>query len=161
MKVYTDGSCLKNGRVDSSGGYGVVIFDDNDKYVSHHSHYEDNTTNNIQELKALVYGFIIAYSNPKEEVIIYTDSAYGLQVFDSWCPMWKRNAWRKSDNQPIKNLELIQEGYELYSKLTNCRITKVKGHNNVIGNEMADALATGDMNKFNKLLSSVVSSTNN
>lgn len=152
MNIYVDGSCTGNGTANSAGGYGVVIFDDNNNYISHYHHSEINTTNNIQELKSLVYSFIIAYQNPNEQVNIYSDSTYGVQVFETWCASWERNNWRKSDKQPIKNLELIQEGYELYKKLNNIKLVKVKGHNDIIGNEMADALATNNLNKFNKLL---------
>ena len=152
MKVYVDGSCLGNGTISSSGGYGVVIFDDNDKYITHYSHHEMNTTNNIQELKSLIYSFILALKNPNEEVIIYSDSAYGIQVFESWAKNWERQGWRKADKQPIKNLELIQEGYKIYTQLKNIKIVKVKGHNDVLGNEMADALATNNLSKFSKLL---------
>ena len=152
MKIYVDGSCLGNGSIDSYGGYGAVIFDDNDNYITHHTHYESNTTNNIQELKSLIYSFIIALQHPTEQVAVYSDSAYGIQVFETWCAAWERNGWRKSDKQPIKNLELIQEGYKIYKKLKNIIIIKVKGHVGVIGNEMADALATNNMNKFNSLL---------
>jgi ribonuclease HI len=152
MKVYCDGSCLGNGTQHSSGGYGVVIFDDNDNYISHYSHHETDTTNNIQELKSLIYSFIIAYKNPNQKVVIYSDSSYGIQVFETWARNWKANGWRKADKQPIKNLELIQEGYEIYAKLKNIQIVKVKGHNDILGNEMADALATNNVNKFNRLL---------
>jgi ribonuclease HI len=36
--------------------------------------------------------------------------------------------------------------------LSNCEIVKVKGHNENIGNEMADALASNNIIKFNKYL---------
>ena len=156
MKIFCDGSCVGNGTKNSHGGYGVVIFDDNDNYITHYSHHEDETTNNIQELKSLIYSFLIAYQHPFEKIYIYSDSSYGIQVFETWCKSWKHYGWQKYDRKPIKNLELIKEGYEIYLKLKNIEIIKVKGHNNVLGNEMADALATNNMKKFNKLLNGSV-----
>jgi len=152
MKIFVDGSCIGNGSNNSSGGYGVVIFDNENNYISHYSHYEKNTTNNIQELKSLIYSFTIAYQYPSKSFIIYSDSSYGIQVFESWSKNWERNNWRKSDGQIIKNLELIKEGYQLYKQLNNISLVKVKGHNDIIGNEMADALATNNIDKFYSLL---------
>ena len=53
MIIYTDGSCSHNpGR----GGYGVVILDDNENLVQTVSRLEkDLTTNNREELKAILY----------------------------------------------------------------------------------------------------------
>lgn len=148
MKIFTDGSANPNpGR----GGYGVVLMNDAETEVLNiFSHQEENTTNNIQELKALIVAFTIAKACPNAHFIIYADSAYAIGVFTQWAASWKRNGWQKSDKQPIKNLELIQKGYKLYCDLNNCEIKKVKGHENNIGNELADALAGNNIEKFSK-----------
>jgi ribonuclease HI len=38
----------------------------------------------------------------------------------------------------------------LYENLTNCHIVKVAGHADHLGNELADALASQNENKWNK-----------
>ena len=55
VTIYTDGACSPN---PGKGGYGVVIYDDNNNLIDCYSHYENNTTNNIQEIKAILYTFL-------------------------------------------------------------------------------------------------------
>ena len=148
MNVYTDGSCSVN---PGPGGYGVVVLDDNDSNIIYDFHaHSKETTNNIQELKALIHAFFLASLRPNDFFNIYADSAYAIGVFTQWAHNWERNNWTKSDNKPIKNLELIKKGYSIYKTLKNCRIIKVAGHNDNIGNELADALATNNIIKYNK-----------
>ena len=152
MIIYSDGSAHPN---PGPGGYGVVFFDDNNKYIRHYCHQEADTTNNIQELKGLIFSFIYASLHPEEDIIIYSDSSYAISVFTDWAEKWEWNGWRKGKNEKIKNLDLIKEGYNLYKKLKNCKIIKIKGHNNIIGNELADALATNNAVKVNRILKEI------
>ena len=149
LKIYTDGACSKN---PGPGGYGIIVMNDDDNVIYYDSKYENDTTNNIQEIKALIHGFAFAKLRPQEKCIIYSDSAYAIGVFTQWIQGWERNGWVKSDGGPIKNLSLIQKGYQIFRELSNCEVVKVKGHNENIGNEMADALASNNIIKFNKYL---------
>ena len=57
IKIYTDGSCRGNGKENSSGGWGVVSFrEDNGVLTCDHFAGEDceNTTKNREELKAML-----------------------------------------------------------------------------------------------------------
>lgn len=146
MKIYTDGACSGNpGR----GGYGIIVMDDEETQILYvQKHQELYTTNNIQELKALIHAFAIAQSCSEKYFTIYSDSAYAINVFTQWAKNWESNGWTKSDNKPIKNLDLIIKGYEIFKNLSNCKIIKVKGHADNIGNEIADALASDNMKKY-------------
>ena len=53
IKIYTDGSCLKNPN--GPGGWAVVMIDI-DNYEWYLSEGEDKTTNNRMELKAVIEG---------------------------------------------------------------------------------------------------------
>ena len=55
MIFYTDGSCLANGSINAKGGYGVVGIDDEGKVQFVRARSETGTTNNRQELKAILY----------------------------------------------------------------------------------------------------------
>ena len=72
--------------------------------------------------------------------IIYSDSAYCVNLINNWMFSWARNGWKRPKNQEVKNLELIKQIYEL-AYLAD--IQKVSGHSGIFGNEQADALATG------------------
>ena len=149
MRIYCDGACSGN---PGPGGYGVVICDDNDNLLNYYNSHEEYTTNNIQELKGLIYCFLIAQQYPKEQITVYTDSAYALNIYTSWIHNWIANGWKKSDNKEIKNLNLIQKGYQIFSSLSNISLVKVKGHKNFLGNEFADALATNNKKKIQEYI---------
>lgn len=157
LEIYTDGSAHPN---PGPGGFGVIVLDkdknfeyNNYKLVEVYTKQFDKTTNNEQELKAIIYSFLIAYQNPNNSYIIYSDSSYAINVFTTWAASWAKNGWTKSDKSPIQNLNLIKEGYKIYSQLNNCQIVKVRGHQGNICNELVDALATDNKRKIKQYLS--------
>ena len=153
IKIYVDGSAHPN---PGPGGYGIVFFDENDNYMIHHSSQDENTTNNIQELKALTFAFLIANNYPNHDFIIYCDSNYAIKSLTEWAYDWEKNNWIKSDKKPVLNLEIIKAGFNAYKNLKNCKIEHIAGHKGIIGNELADALATNNINRFNKLLKEIL-----
>lgn len=46
LHIYTDGSTKGNGKKDTHGGYGIVIFDGNNNLIDAYKEQFDNTTNN-------------------------------------------------------------------------------------------------------------------
>jgi ribonuclease HI len=144
MIIYTDGSAHPN---PGPGGYGVVVMDDNNKLIECYSHQEAPTTNNIMELKAVLFSFLrygraVANCNSNEIPIVYSDSNYVVQTFNNWMFGWAKKGWLKSDNRPPENLELIQAYYNHYQKGFRINLQKVKGHQGILGNVIADKLAT-------------------
>ena len=144
IEIYTDGSAIK----DKYGGFGVVVYKDG-KIIDYYSKREENTTNNICELKAILYA-LIKYGKYSPTPIVYSDSSYAINCLETWRPTWKSKGWVKYDNKPIKNLELIQAYDELKEKGYNIILKKVKGHDNIEGNELADQLATGKIVKISQ-----------
>ena len=55
MVIYTDGSCCGNGKATNSGGFGVVVLDNDENLLYTYSKRRENTTNNREELKAILY----------------------------------------------------------------------------------------------------------
>lgn len=149
MIIYTDGACQGNGKTNSKGGYGVVVCDDNGKLIDAYGHWETNTTNNIQELKAVLYAMIQYGNNPRSIPIVYTDSSYVHQTFTKWMYGWANNGWRKSDKKIPENLDLIQAYYNLVKKGYRIDLRKVAGHSGIKGNELADMIATGKTDPIN------------
>ena len=151
MIIYTDGSCLGNGKAVNSGGFGVVVLDNDEKLIYNYNKKCENTTNNREELKAILYSFLnygVNINNPLlgfniSIPIVYSDSNYCVQTFNEWMFSWARNGWIKSDKQPPENLDLIQAYYDWYQKGYRIDLRKVKGHNGNKWNEVADQLATG------------------
>lgn len=149
--VYTDGSCLGNGKKENSGGFGVVAINEKQEIIEQYSKLCSNTTNNREELKAILYA-LIKYGtqetaawelHPQTPPIVYSDSAYAVNTLTNWMFSWEKNNWKKADKQVPENLDLIQAYFELYQKGYRIDLRKVKGHAGNKWNEIADALATG------------------
>ena len=134
-KIYTDGACSGN---PGPGGWGAVIFDQDDKQKNI-SGSEKNTTNNRMELLAAIMSLKKIKTN--SEVVIFTDSAYVKNGITEWMKNWKKNGWKNSSKKPVKNKDL----WEKLDKLceTNSVSWKwVKGHSTNEFNNLADELAT-------------------
>ena len=142
MIAFTDGACSGNGSDNSSGGFGVVLLNNDGTYHSCYQKFCDGTTNNIEELKAILYVFLL-HGKERPAPIIYSDSAYCVNSLNQWIHGWARNGWLKSDNKPPENLDIMKVFYEYYQKGYQMELIKVKGHNGVHWNEIADDLATG------------------
>lgn len=71
--------------------------------------------------------------------IIYSDSAYCVNIINDWMYRWKANGWKRPKNEEIKNLEIIKQIYELAKY---AEIRKVSGHSGIKWNEYVDGLAT-------------------
>lgn len=147
--MYTDGACKGN---PGPGGFGVISVK-NKEVQYKYSESCDNTTNNREELKAILHVFELADKNPNLYYIIMSDSAYCVNTINDWIFKWSNNNWKRSNNQPVENLDLIQSLYKyLIKDFWNCQVIKTKAHCGNIPNEIADALATGNDNKFKKIL---------
>ena len=147
MIIYTDGSAHPN---PGPGGFGVVVLDNNENLLYTYSKQSVNTTtNNREELKAILYAFLnhgVKINDWNIDVpIVYSDSNYCVQTFNDWMFRWVNNNWIKSDKKTPENLDLIQAYYDWYQKGYRIDLRKVKGHAGQKWNEMADALATGKL----------------
>ena len=126
---YTDGSASPN---PGPGGYAVI---ENGKPIALGS--EDGETTNIRmEGKALVHALKLA---GKDNVSIYTDSEFWINVITKWAPDWEAKGWKKAGGA-IKNLDIVQEVYALYND-SHAVLTWVRGHEGDEGNELADEWA--------------------
>lgn len=133
MKIlWTDGSAVPN---PGAGGFAVieVVGGDAKPVVLGR---DDNTTNIRMEASAMIAA--IKYAG-EEGCEIHTDSEFWVSVLTKWASGWRANGWKKKSG-PIKNLDLVQELYELYCKYP-VKLVWVKGHVGAKYNEMADEWA--------------------
>ena len=97
---------------------------------------EDGQTTNIRmEGAALIAAMKLAGDEVCE---IYTDSEFWINVLTKWAPGWEAKGWQKKGG--IKNLDLVQEAYRLYTDRT-VTLVWVRGHVGDEDNELADAWA--------------------
>lgn len=155
--IYTDGSTLKNGAKDAKGGFGVVVCEGepNSDISAYHvidcyQERAEGTTNNRMEIEAILWAVKNYGTKPGDFFgpIVYTDSLYCVNSFNTWMYGWKSRGWVRAKNQPVENLDLIKE----YDRLVNqegrtIELRHVKGHAGTLWNELADGLATGRLTK--------------
>lgn len=145
--VYVDGSSRGN---PGPGGWGVAVCDENDNFLFALYGKDENCTNNQMELTAIKQALA---KIDTEDAIIFSDSAYCVNLCNEWMFSWKNNGWRRPGNQEVKNLDIIKQIYELRTQVfAPCPIKKVKGHNGTLGNELADAFACGDIARAQRLI---------
>lgn len=149
VEFYTDGACSTNGSW--NGGWAVVRLDyhhDGTEFGVVTSGFELNTTNNRMEMKAVIEALQQALEvdlNSRTKVAIYTDSAYIVNSFKlGWIEKWKKNNWKNSKKEPVKNKDLWLKMLELIKfcgGLERVAINKVEGHSSNKWNNIADAAA--------------------
>lgn len=163
--VYTDGSCLNNGKKNSVGAIGIFFSDnDPDNYAQVIDNDGNKITNQTMELLAGIQAFKIIETkisnnriNPKI-IYVYTDSTYVINSMTKWYKGWITNNWKTSKGKNVENKELIQVLYELKSKYIVI-FKHVRSHQNEpskdnenykswYGNYMADKLATEACRQF-------------
>lgn len=158
MKIfYCDGSTRgKNQKgADNIGGWGAVCFSDENEMHIEAFEYDSETctTNNRQELKGLLWCLRYADNfHHDEECIIYSDSAYVVNSLTNWAYTWEKNNWTRAKNASIQNLILIQEAFKILKNSPNIKLKKIDGHRGILGNELADSLATGNIKSFEMLI---------
>ena len=150
LVFYTDGACKGN---PGPGGFGVISLQENE-VLYNYAEYCDDTTNNREEMKAILHVFkLVDFSKVKDTVIIYSDSAYCVNMINDWIWKWANNNWKNSKKQTVENIDLVKELYKyLTIEFFPCQVIKTKGHCGIIENELADALATKDKAKYKKIL---------
>lgn len=141
VSIYCDGACSPN---PGKSGTGIAIYEQGKVTQLWHGLYEPNGTNNTAELNGMLEAFKLAqgYIAQGKTVNILSDSKYSIDSITKWATGWKNKGWKKANGEAIKNPELVKPSYELYQKIKHdVRISHVKGHANIEGNELSDRMA--------------------
>ena len=138
IKIYTDGSCLGN---PGNGGWAAIIIKEEKKTYIKGS--KKNTTNNQMELLAPINAL---KKIPKDSKIqIFTDSKYVKSGITEWIHNWKKNGWKTTGKQNVKNKELWIE-LDSLSNNFNIEWKWVKAHSIDKLNNEVDEIARGAAN---------------
>jgi ribonuclease HI len=136
--LFSDGACKGN---PGPGGWGCILRHPASGTERELSGGNPATTNNQMEMQAVIEG--LQALKKRSRVTVVTDSKYVSQGCADWLPGWKRNGWRRRENnswKPVKNLELWQT---LDALLAQHVVTFewIRGHAGHPENERCDALA--------------------
>lgn len=149
IRFYTDGAC--SGNPGPGGWCSLLILDDN---IHPQTGFEESTTNNRMELKAIVTTVqrirdMLSGKRKIDSIEIYSDSAYVVNAINNnWLLRWSMEKWKTSKGSDIKNkdlwLKLLKDLTFIkkhYNNKVNIVFIKVKGHSGNTFNEYADKLA--------------------
>jgi ribonuclease HI len=144
--VYTDGSCVNNGKPNSIAGIGIYFVDNDERNMSKlfKSTDEYKHTNNSAELIAIIecYNLIKTDLFNGIKICIVTDSDYSLKCATSYGEKCSSIGWTKD----IPNKIYVQQIYAINKNNDNLKFKHIKAHTNntdihSIGNKNADKLA--------------------
>lgn len=166
LYVYTDGSCLNNGKKNSIGAIGIYFSDTDSDNVGQVIDNEGNKiTNQTMELLAMIQAFKIIGDKIQNKLInpniiyVITDSSYVINCMTKWYKLWEVSGWINTKKKEVENKELIQLLYELKSKYIVI-FKHIRSHQSEpedkdsdsyklwYGNFMADKLATEACRKY-------------
>lgn len=131
ITYYTDGSASPN---PGPGGFAVIK---NGQPYLLGGEPDDGITTNIR-MEGLAIKAALEDANG-QECQIFTDSEFWINVITKWSIAWEKGGWKKKGGE-IKNLDIVREVAPLYRQ-SNATLTWVRGHNDDIGNELADEWA--------------------
>ena len=140
--VYTDGSCLNNGKKNAVAGIGIYFGENDSRNVS--QKVIGKQSNNTAELGAIIYLYNIIENDITigKQIGIVTDSTYAIRCATSYGKKCAENNWKND----IPNKDLVKQIYELYNDKENVKFLHIMAHTkntdiHTIGNKNADILA--------------------
>ena len=140
ITIYTDGSCLNNGKLNARCGGGIWL-----EEGSQHNRMiripGPNQSNQVGEIAAVV----VALEKMPNYVplVIKTDSKYVINGLTTHLKTWEDQGWIG-----IRNKEWFKRAAFLLRRRSAPTTFKwVKGHSGELGNEQSDALAKSGANK--------------
>ena len=141
--IYTDGSCIRFKNSITKAGYGIYIPEKNIRISE--PLLNQKQTNNRAELTSILE--CIHYLNKEDlnkELIIITDSAYSMYIFDKTGENYEKNNFMK-DGQQVLNKDLVIRALKM-KRTYNVKLVKVRAHTSKDdihskNNEIVDKLA--------------------
>ena len=114
VRIYTDGSCILNGKPNARGGWAVYF--PGGEFANMAEKYTRHPTNQRCELTAIQKALEATQQHIAAggKVEIYTDSEYSLKCLQEYCKKWSINGWIKADKNPIENRDIIEPLYKFY-----------------------------------------------
>lgn len=141
VEIYTDGACIGNGKKENIGGWSFVVVGETGIKTHEECKVEYNTTNNRQEITAVLNSLKYCHNNSLTNFVIYCDSQYVVNGFNDWMHKWRAKRWvRGNPPQYIPNYDLWREMYQYKVKFEKVDLRWVRGHNGNRWNEYADKL---------------------
>lgn len=146
VHVYTDGSCVNNGRYTAAAGYGVYF---GEKHSLNQSEpVEGRPTNNSGEIQAAIKAIENAEMYNIKKLKIFTDSQFLINAACLWIKNWKKSGWKLSTGKSVVNQKDFKRLDELLNKEIIVQFCYIPAHQGFHGNEEADKLAKEGASRY-------------
>jgi len=113
FRMYTDGSCINNGKkVGSKGAIGVAYPDFPEESFGEPLPAEMHPTNQSAELHAIYAGLERAKTfmdAPERVVRICTDSEYSINCLTKWVAGWRRKGWKTAEGKDVVHRVAVEQ----------------------------------------------------
>jgi len=150
IKIYTDGACYRNGKIDAQASIGVWFGPEHELNVSKVVPVGHRQTNNTAEILAAVEAVAQARKLNAKRICIASDSNLLVQAWNQSVPHWQNNEWKTASGKPVQHRRefclLIEEVAKVPGLVL--RMEHVLGHSDCLGNVGADALATAAIQRY-------------
>jgi ribonuclease HI len=154
--VFTDGSCLGNGKKIAVAGIGIHFPNKELEDVSREFTIEP-ITNQRAELYAIYFALKYIRLNlglRNKLITIKTDSMYSVNCLTKWINKWKFNNWTTNEGKPVLNQDLLK-AIDKYLVRYTINLEHVNAHTgrddyDSIHNDIADSLSRRIFNQINK-----------
>lgn len=150
MRVFTDGSCIHNGRPGAKAGYAVWFPDNKDWSVARRIPDSEAQTNQRAELSAIASAVRILEEKgyTDEDLVIYTDSDYSIKCLTVWLTGWMARNWKTSEGKDVLHRDLIEDTTTRLSRFKSYRFHHVRAHTGggddlSVNNDIVDKMARG------------------
>lgn len=153
ITVYTDGSCIRNGKPDARGGYSCFVPEATAKSGGWPLQDGATPTNNRAEFSGFLKAVEIAdeLDPPTEDpgqartLLVVTDSELLQKTVSRWLGAWRKKGWVKMDGGPVANLDLCKRMADACDRRAIV-VKHVRAHTQATdtdsnGNRIADDLA--------------------
>ena len=115
--VFTDGACINNGKHNAKAAYACVWPNHPELDGGEPLPPSETQTNNRAEYRAFMHALtqarLVLDPSLERTLVVYTDSKLMIDSFTKWIQGWKRKGWRKADNSPVANIDLLMTIDEL------------------------------------------------
>jgi ribonuclease HI len=130
MRIFTDGSCIGNGRKGAKAGFAVWVPDHPSLSIAERVPADQPQTNNRAELSAIHRAARILDEGGyhDSDVVIYTDSQYSIDCLTKWLPGWRSRGWKTAGGGDVLHRDLIESTSTLLSKCKSYRFHHVRAH---------------------------------